>query len=51
MGLVIVALKGLCFLLFSFLSGVTLTLGSHESNVRSYYVFSVLGIVGVMLIL
>lgn len=51
MGLVVVLLKGLCFLMFSFLSGVTLTLGSHNSNVRPYYVFSVIGIVGVMLLL
>lgn len=51
MGLLVVMLKAICFLLFCFLSGFSLTLGSHESNVRSYYVFSVIGLVGVMILL
>lgn len=51
MGLVIGLFKAICFLMFCFLSGFALTLGSHESNVRIYYVFSVIGIVGVILLL
>lgn len=51
MGILIAVFKAVCFLLFCFLSGFTLTLGSHDSNVKIYYVFSVAGIVGVMLLL
>ncbi len=51
MGLVIVAVKEICFILFCLLSGFTLTLGAKQSNVRIYYAFSAICIIGVILLL
>lgn len=51
MGLVEGLVKFICFVLFCIFSGFTLTLGAKQSNIRIYYAFFAICIVGVMLVL
>lgn len=42
--------KVLALMFFSLISGFTLALGTHESNIKKYYFFTALSLVGVMLL-
>lgn len=50
MGLIVLLCKTACFLLYCLCSGVALTLGAKDSNLRVYYLFSALLFVGVILL-
>lgn len=50
MGILISIFKGISFLLFSLLSGFVLVFGKHSSNIKLYYVFTAMCIVGVILL-
>ncbi len=51
MGLIIVLFKLTCFFLFCLVSGFTLTLGTHDSNIKQYYLFFAICVVGVLFVL
>lgn len=51
MGLLIVLFKIVCLFLFCLVSGLTLTLGTHDSNIKQYYLFFAICDVGVLFVL
>jgi hypothetical protein len=51
MGFLICLFKGACFILFCLLSGFVAAFGKQESNIKKYYAFTALCIVGVILII
>lgn len=50
MVIITVIFKFVSFILFCLLSGFTLTLGANDSNIKFYYVFTALCVMGVILI-